>query len=218
MQAVQGGDTLFEADSALGKAARAFDATLDTLPVFTKEQIAEYLQKRLGIVEGDQARRFIEERYGLQDIASTPQLLDIIVATLPDLIKQGEKVTTGSLYLTYTTRWLNTVRLTQGEVNVDHMRDLLERMACELWIRPRNQIHYTDLAALLHHEGGLARRLDSERVDLELRTATFLVRSADGYYRFSHRSFLEFFFSPGTLSRPSGGAFRQSSDLWPYQS
>ena len=210
MQAVQGGDTLFEADSALGKAARAFDATLDTLPVFTKEQIAEYLQKRLGIVEGDQARRFIEERYGLQDIASTPQLLDIIVATLPDLIKQGEKVTTGSLYLTYTTRWLNTVRLTQGEVNVDHMRDLLERMACELWIRPRNQIPYTDLAALLHHEGRLARSLDSERVDLELRTATFLVRSADGYYRFSHRSFLEFFFSRALFRALQEGHFAKA--------
>jgi WD40 repeat protein/uncharacterized protein YjbI with pentapeptide repeats len=209
-QAVQGGDKLFEADSALGKAARAFDATLDTLPVFTKEQIAEYLQKRLGMVEGDQARRFIEERYGLQDIASTPQLLDMIVASLPDLIKKGEKVTTGSLYLTYTTRWLNTIRLNQGEVNVDHMRDLLERMACELWSRPRNQIHYTDLAVLLHHEGGLARSLDSERVDLELRTASFLVRSADGYYRFSHRSFLEFFFARALFRALKDGDFAKT--------
>ncbi|MEI6756653.1 MAG: restriction endonuclease, partial [Chlorobium sp.] len=210
MQAVQGGDRLFEADSALGKAARAFDATLDTLPVFTKEQIAEYLQKRLGMVEGDEARRFIEERYGLQDIASTPQLLDMIVASLPDLLKQGEKVTTGSLYLTYTTRWLNTIRLSQGEVNVEHMRDLLERMACELWSRPRNQIHYTDLAVLLHHEGGLARSLDSERVDLELRTASFLVRSADGYYRFSHRSFLEFFFARALFRALQEGYFAKA--------
>ena len=209
-QAVEGSDKLFEADSALGKAARAFDATLDTLPVFTKEQIAEYLQKRLGIVEGDQARRFIEERYGLQDIASTPQLLDMIVASLPDLIKQGEKVTTGSLYLTYTTRWLNAILLSQGEVNVDHMRDLLERMACELWSRPRNQIHYTDLAVLLHHEGGLARSLDSERVDLELRTASFLVRSADGYYRFSHRSFLEFFFARALFRALQEGHFAET--------
>ena len=206
-QAVQSGDKLFEADSALGKAARAFDAMLDTLPVFTSEQITDYLQKRLGIVEGDQARRFIEERYGLQDIASTPQLLDMIVASLPDLIKQGEKVTTGSLYLIYTTRWLNTIRLSQGEVNVEHMRDLLERMACELWSRPRNQIHYTDLAVLLHHEGGLARSLDSERVDLELRTASFLVRSADGYYRFSHRSFLEFFFARSLFRALQEGHF-----------
>lgn len=210
MQAVQGGDKLFEADSALGKAARAFDATLDTLPVFTKEQIAEYLQKRLGMVEGDQARRFIEERYGLQDIASTPQLLDMIVASLPDLIEKGENVTTGKLYLIYTTRWLTTIRLSQGEVDVDHMRELLERMACELWRRPRNQIHYTDIAALLHHEGGLARSLDSERVDLELRTAAFLVRSADGYYRFSHRSFLEFFFARALFRALQEGHFAKA--------
>ncbi len=41
-QAGQGGDRLFEADSALGKAARAFDATIDTLNVVTQEQIAEH--------------------------------------------------------------------------------------------------------------------------------------------------------------------------------
>lgn len=35
--------------------------------------------------------------------------------------------------------------------------------------------------------------LDHDRVDVELRTAAFLVRSADGYYRFSHKSFLEYF-------------------------
>ena len=209
-QAVQGGDKLFETDSALGKTARAFDATLDTLPVFTKEQIVKYLQKRLGMVEGDQAFRLIEERYGLQDIASTPQLLDMIVASLPDLIKQGENVTTGSLYQTYTSSWLNTIRLRQGEVNVEHMHDLLERMACELWSRPRNQIHYTDLAVLLHHEGGLARSLDSERVDLELRTASFLVRSAEGNYRFSHRSFLEFFFARALFRALQEGRFAKA--------
>ena len=209
-QAVQGGDKLFEADSALGNAARAFDATLDTLPVFTKEQIAEYLHKRLGIVEGDQARRFIEERYGLQDIASTPQLLDMIVASLPDLIKEGESVSTGSLYLTYTTRCFNTIRLSQGKLNAERIRDLLERMACELWNRPRNEIHYTDLAALLNQEGGVALSLDSELVDLELRTASFLVRSADGYYRFSHRSFLEFFFARALFRALQEGYFAKA--------
>ncbi|NTW53251.1 MAG: NACHT domain-containing protein [Chlorobaculum sp.] len=194
-RAVEGGDELFESDSPLGKAARAFDATIDTLPVFTKAQITDYLHKRLGTIEGDKAEQFIEETYGLSDIASTPQLLDMIVASLPDLVKQGDKVTTAHLYLTYTNRWLNTVRLSQGEVNPDHMRELLERMACELWSRPKNEIHYADLAALLRKEQMLSRTIDSERVDLEMRTAAFLIRSADGYYRFSHKSFLEFFFA-----------------------
>jgi WD40 repeat protein/MinD-like ATPase involved in chromosome partitioning or flagellar assembly len=194
-RAAEGNDELFEPDSPLGKAARAFHATIDTLPVFTKEQITEYLRKRLGTIEGDKAERFIEETYGLPEIASTPQLLDMIVASLPDLMKQGDKVTTASLYLTYTNRWLNTVRLSQGEVNPEHMRELLERMACELWSRPKNEIHYADLAALLRKEQILNRNIDSERVDLEIRTAAFLVRSPNGFYRFSHKSFLEFFFA-----------------------
>jgi len=198
-RAIQGSDKLFEPESLLGKAARAFDATIDTLPVFTKEQITEYLHKRLGSIEGDKAERFIEDSYGLPEIASTPQLLDMIVASLPDLVKHGDKVTTASLYLTYTNKWLNTVRLIQGEVNPDHMRELLERMACELWSRPRNEMHYADLAALLRKEQLLNRNIDSERVDLEMRTAAFLVRSAEGYYRFSHKSFLEFFFARALL-------------------
>jgi len=193
--AIENRDELIEPDSSLGKTARAFDATIDTLPVFTKEQITDYLHKRLGTIEGDKAERFIEQTYGLREIASTPQLLDMIVASLPDLMKQGDKVTTASLYLTYTNRWLNTVRLSQGEVKVDHMRELLERMACELWNRPKNEIHYADLAALLRKEQLLTKNIDSERVDLEMRTAAFLIRSADGHYRFSHKSFLEFFFA-----------------------
>ncbi|MFZ4525499.1 MAG: KGGVGR-motif variant AAA ATPase, partial [Chlorobium sp.] len=209
------GARLFEADSALCKAARAFDATLDTLPVFTKEQITEYLHKRLGMVEGDEVRRFIEERYGLQDIASTPRFLNILVASLPDLIKEGENVSTGSLYLTYTTHCLNTIRLGQGKLNVELMRDLLERVACELWSRPQNQIHYTDIAGLLRREGGVALSFDSEQVDLELHTAAFLVRSADGHYRFSHRSFLEFFFAHALFRALQKGHFAEALTYGP---
>ena len=214
-QAMLDGGKLFEADSALGKAARAFDAMRDTLAVFTQEQIAEYLHKRLGMVEGDKARRFIEERYGLQDIASTPRFLDMIVASLPELIKQGENVSTGSLYLTYTIRCLNSIRWSQGKLNVELMHDLLERMACELWSRPRNQIHYTDIAGLLHREGGVARSLDSDQVDLELRTVSFLVRSADGSYRFSHRSFLEFFFAQALFRALQEGHFEKALTYGP---
>jgi len=209
------GARLFEADSALCKAARAFDATLDTLPVFRKEQITEYLHKRLGMVEGDEVRRFIEERYGLQDIASTPRFLNILVASLPDLIKEGESVSTGSLYLTYTTHCLNTIRWSQGQLNVELMRDLLERMACELWSRPQNQIHYTDIAGLLRREGGVALSFDSDQVDLELRTAAFLVRSADGHYRFSHRSFLEFFFAHALFRALQKGHFTEALTYGP---
>ncbi|MCG8342406.1 MAG: pentapeptide repeat-containing protein, partial [Chlorobiales bacterium] len=194
-RAAQGGDVLFEPDSLLGKAARAFDANIDTLPVFTEMQIKQYLEKRFGSTERDKALRFIDETYGLREIASTPQLLDLIVASLPDLMKQSDKVTTASLYLTYTNRWLSTVRLAKAEIHVNHMLELLERMSCELWSQPRNQLHYADLAALLRKEQLLTRNLDSERVDLEMRTAAFLVRSTDGYYRFSHKSFLEFFFA-----------------------
>ncbi|MBL8446946.1 MAG: pentapeptide repeat-containing protein [Zoogloeaceae bacterium] len=193
-QAAQGNsDALFEPESLLGKVARSFDATIDELPAFTEAQVREYLARRLGQVEGEQAWERIGQIYGLRELAATPQLLEMIVTSLPELMAGGRQVTRASLYLSYTNRWLDTVRLARAEVSTEHLRALLERVASELWSRPQNRIHYAELAQLLRETPGLARHLDSERVDLELRTAAFLVRTPDGHYRFSHRSFLEFF-------------------------
>ncbi|MBL8424565.1 MAG: pentapeptide repeat-containing protein [Candidatus Accumulibacter phosphatis] len=183
-------------ESALGQAARSFQATLDDLLPFDEAQIGEYLEKRLGRIHGQQAWADIQSIYGLEDLARVPQLLDIILHGLPTLKTGGRAATPGALYLIYTDQWLNDPRLRLAEMQLSarQIALLLETLSTALWARADQRLHYSDLARLVReHSPGLAAGLNHERVDLELRTAAFLVRSSDGYYRFSHKSFLEFF-------------------------
>ncbi len=198
-QATAGQDQLFAGDSNLGRSARAFDAVIDQLPVFTSEQIKDYLTRRLGEAEAEQAAQFIHNTYNLEALAEVPQLLDMIVASLPALIQQGGSVSPGALYVTYTNQWLERYRRAAQELSAEQLRNLLEWLSRLLWARTENQIHYADLARSLHDIPELAGGLDPQRMDLELRTAAFLIRNPEGQYRFSHRSFLEFFLARAIL-------------------
>jgi hypothetical protein len=184
------------AESALGIAARSFQATLDDLLPFDETQIGEYLGKRLGAIAGQQAWADIQAIYGLDDLARVPQLLDIILHSLPTLKAGGHTATPGALYLIYTEQWLKDprLRLSEMQLSAQQVVVLLETLSTALWARADKRLHYSDLARLVREfSPDLATGMNHERVDLELRTAAFLVRSSDGYYRFSHKSFLEFF-------------------------
>jgi WD40 repeat protein/uncharacterized protein YjbI with pentapeptide repeats len=211
----QSRDQLFARDSNLGRSARAFDATIDLLPPFTNGQIKQYLEHRLGPVESAKAQTFIEATYNLKALAEVPQLLDMIVASLPDLVVQGGSVTPGGLYVTYTNRWLERYRLQAQQLGAEQIRNLLEWLAVLLWRRPENHIHYLELGRALQERAdtaGLPRGIDAHQIDLELRTAAFLVRSAEGNYRFSHRSFLEFFLARALLRAAQDGKLADCLD------
>jgi WD40 repeat protein len=195
-ETANGSAGLADPDSPLGRAARGFDATLDQLPPFEETQIVAYLHKRLGEEAGDAAWADIQHLYGLQELAAVPQLLDIILDTLPELTARGVTATPGALYYLYTEKWLkdSRYRLKEMALSADQVAVLLERLSSLLWAADDKRLHYADLArAVRQHSPNIAASLDHERTDLELRTAAFLVRSPDGYYRFSHKSFLEFF-------------------------
>ena len=182
-------------ESPLGKAARSFHATLDELQPFGESQIREYLGKRLGGLQAESAWQDIRG-VGADEMAQVPQLLDIILRALPTLKAGGRAATRGALYLVYTDQWLNDprLRLSEMQLKANQVTALLETLAIALWARADKRLHYADLAALVRqHSPTLAAGMNHERVDLELRTAAFLTRSPDGYYRFSHKSFLEFF-------------------------
>ncbi len=181
--------------TALVDAARGFDGTIDSMPRFSDAQIQEYLAKRLGDREGAKAYQFIEKTYNLKSLADRPQLLEIIVHSLPRLAARGGAVTSGALYLEYTNEWLERFGPRERQAQAEELRQVLEVLAGLLWGRAGNRIHYGDLFDRIRSDPRLRGSLDPGQMDLELRTAAFLSRSADGYYAFSHRSFLEFFFA-----------------------
>lgn len=188
-------DRLVRPGSVLEQAARAFDVHIDTLAYFDDDQVREYLAKHLGEREGERAFEQIRSVHGLADLATRPQLLEIVLDSLPELMQRGGKVNAGLLYFTYINRWLRRHRSTSSQLSQDALLQLLELLAQTLWARGAAPLHYTQLLAEVQRHQKLFPERDPVRVDLELRSNAFLLRSPDGLYRFSHRSFLEFFFA-----------------------
>ncbi|MBF0162575.1 MAG: pentapeptide repeat-containing protein [Magnetococcales bacterium] len=195
-------DSLESHDSPLGRAAREFDAALDELQLFDSDQIEQFLHRSL---DGDpqriaEARHFIQTTYNLDNLAPHPVMLEMILTSMDRLMARTRQeqapITSALLYTLYTDEWLTDRSSNQLQTGVDQRRTLLEHLAWALWSQPQHRIHHRALLELL---SGLQQQafagLDLSRVDLELRTATFLTRTGDGYYSFSHKSFREFFYA-----------------------
>jgi WD40 repeat protein/Mrp family chromosome partitioning ATPase len=189
--------------SALQRLAEQLDASIRTVSTFTPEQIAEFLRLRLGPIKAAEAMQFLKKN-SLLELGDRPQLLDIIVASLPKMQEQlarGQRRTTmGELYRIYTNTWLTEFKPVERQSTADTLLKVLEELAYELWKRVGNRIHYSDLFLLVKDRVDLRGALDPVQLDLELRTAAFLSRTADGQYGFSHRSFLEYFFARKLLA------------------
>jgi len=182
-------------DSALGRVARRFNAEIDEIDMFDQGQVLEFLVKHLGEADAARAESFIDETYDLPTLAKRPVLLELIVKSLPKLWRQegGDHITPAGLYEIYTREWLQDRSGRSLQTKPEQRHDLLTLLAFTLWQREDRQIHHRDLLGEVERLADTFPGLDHGRVDVELRTASFLVRSADGYYRFSHKSFLEYF-------------------------
>ena len=168
------------------------DGSIDRLLSFTPAQVAQFLTLRLGAVEAQHAQAFMRE-HGLIELDDRPQLLDVIISSLPKLREQGGHFSPGALYKAYTDQWLDEFKPVERQSSSQQLRSVLEVLAGKLWTRADNRLHYGDLYALLRDQPQLRVGLDPNQLDVELRSAAFLSRTRDGFYGFSHRSFLEFF-------------------------
>jgi WD40 repeat protein len=182
--------------SPLQDVAQRFDGAIHTVATFTPDQVRQFLVQRLGEAKGEEALTFLREQH-MMELGDRPQLLDIIIASLPALkerqARSGEALSTGALYQTYTNKWLEDFKPAERQSTTPMLRSVLEELALLLWQRVGNRIHYGDLFALVKQRVDLRGQLDPNQLDVELRTAAFLSRTPDGLYGFSHRSFLEFF-------------------------
>ncbi len=163
------------------------------LQEFDAEQVTTYLENRCGGAAG-RVRQFISTTYNLAELSRRPVLLDMIVTSSGSLGRQTEPVTPAILYRIYTDIWLS--RNDWSTIlDVETKRDLLERFAAKAIHEPDAQLHYLEIPNLIRAWRPGMNNLDEEEIDRELRAATFLVRDQGGRYRFSHRSFLEFFYA-----------------------
>ncbi len=173
-------------------------AQIAYLREFEQAQIDVYLQKAVP-PPGDwqELKGTIQAAYNLDDLAKRPFLLKLIVKSLAVAVEraQGAPLSIADLYEAYCEKWFehNDLRLT---LTREHKVALVHYLARMLWDASRQEVHYEELAEKALDFYRVKRELsylDKERVDYEVRTALFLHRDSRGYYRFIHRSFLEYF-------------------------
>lgn len=163
------------------------------LTLFDDEQIQTFLVRTLRGDAVERAGAYIRGTYDLLSLAARPVWLDMIVQSLSTLENQQGAVTPTTLYRSYIDQWLQQRGGAQLRARPTVRALLLRRLAEALWRSDEGALNVGTLHRLVEQLGDRLEGLDAEQVDLELRSATFLTRTADGAYGFSHRSFLEYF-------------------------
>jgi hypothetical protein len=175
------------------------------LQEFEPDQVRAYLEHRCG-GQAERVSGFIACTYNLEELSRRPVLLDMIVTSADRLGEQTEPVTPAILYRIYTDIWLS--RNDWSTIlEVETKRELLERFAAKAIHQDDAQLHYSEIPRLIRSWREGVTGLDEEEIDRELRAASFLVRDQGGRFRFSHRSFLEFFYARFLVSAAERGDF-----------
>jgi HEAT repeat protein len=175
---------------------------------FEPNHVERYLRHRCG-ERWSSVQSFIELTYNLTELSRRPVLLNMIVSSEDRITSQKRAVTPGILYQVYTDIWLSENDWSTI-IDVSTKADLLEHFAHIASLNPDSQLHYKAIPELIKSWKPDIAELDAIEIDRELRTASFLVRDQEGDYRFSHKSFQEFFYARFLLSAASRG----ESESW----
>jgi hypothetical protein len=170
---------------------------------FDRGRVDRYLESRCGR-EWIRVRSFIDSKYDLKSLSRRPVLLDMIVSSHGRLVEHQVDVSPWTLYETYTDIWL-----AQNDwcslLTVQTKSLLLERFAHRVRAESTARIHYSELRELISTWQPVSNDVDAQEIDRELRTASFLDRTDDGFYGFSHRSIFEFFYARCLLTACKSG-------------
>lgn len=193
--------TWLEERSVLSAARQAddgpFPPSFDILYLreFDSDQIREVLQKRVPDRWQDYEQR-IHEFLALPNLAKRPVLLDMIVATLPDLDK-AEHLNHSVLYRTFTDRWIQqAITEERTLLDAESKRFFAQEMAWEMFRAGSLKVHSGRIRELVERylRPKLRRPEDIVYLEHDIRTASFITkRDEAGNYEFMHRSFMEYF-------------------------
>jgi formylglycine-generating enzyme required for sulfatase activity len=163
------------------------------LEPFSPEQVREFV-RRHHPENTNEVMEQIGRLDAVEDLATRPVLLEMILKTLPRLLKQSGPLNLATLYETFTRLWLDDVAKGDALTPQDKLR-FSQALAIKLNQDDLPRIHYS---ALEEYVGDFFQKLlrspaDRFRFDQEIRVCDFLNRDAEGYYQFAHKSFMEFF-------------------------
>ncbi|MCP4613897.1 MAG: NACHT domain-containing protein [Planctomycetes bacterium] len=161
------------------------------LEEFSDEQIKQLLSHYR---PRDWQDAWIAIRRNLYDLARRPLLLDMIIATLPQLLVVDKAVNIVHLYDAYTKLWIEREDW-HARMTPDGKQAFMEDLAMKMWVDRVQTIHYQDLKQPIrdYFKEEIITRDDLDYYDHDARTCSFLNRDSSGNYRFIHQSFMEFF-------------------------
>jgi len=188
---------------------------------FSPDQINSFLQKQSqrlkqeGVSDWNTLKQTIQSMPELQELSTRPVLLWMLVEGLPILLKEIKEVRDINLarvYQSFTNKWL--IRdWDKGEVrrlvSTQERRDFMKALACEMHrTTGKHEIHHKDLKEKVRQWKGfkIEKEIDLEYIEHDIRTCTFLRHDdKDGYFRFVHKSFMEYFIAEELSERLKNG-------------
>lgn len=161
---------------------------------FNDSQIIEFLSKR-----SDEYTRLwakIKSTYNLEDLSKRPILLEMIIRSLPTIIKAEKAINSSQLYQIYTDIWIKREDW-RSIMNPDEKAIFMEELALTMFLSNSQEVHYSQLTEIVseHFKRRINSKEDEDIFDMDTRTCSFLNRDYDGNYKFIHKSFMEFFVS-----------------------
>jgi hypothetical protein len=174
--------------SALQQYAREQGYPLVYIHPLDPDRIEEYINKI-----NPKGLELMQRASKLNQLATRPILLDMIVQTLPKLLALGRTPSESDLYHTYTEQWLER---DDWRCRMDHRsrRFFSQHLAYFFFKTNTFSIHYTLLPPIIQkHFPEIKQYRELEHFEVDVRTSTFLTRDPTGKYSFSHKSFYEYF-------------------------
>lgn len=169
-------------EALLGDVVRVYMLKWDTT------EIEDYIRRNAGSAS-DAALSMLKTTYNLEELAQTPIFLKMIAETLGSL--EGTVHRT-RLYEHYTDRWILGQDY-RAAMPPEEKHRFMEELALSMVQSGKPIVPHTHIPKLVRDVMSVQDYDRVRSLEEDVRTCTFLVRNRDGDYRFSHRSFMEFF-------------------------
>ncbi|HMR50666.1 MAG TPA: NACHT domain-containing protein, partial [Arachnia sp.] len=172
---------------------------------FDEAQVVTYLEAAF---PGDDPQRLLDtvrSVHNLNELTKRPYTLSLITAYLPEIERdraRGKPVCGVTLYRRTAQSWLDRDE-GKHQIKAHHKPALAAHLAAYLWISRQQALPASEIERWFYEwldsDRVLSRRyrdVDPDRLEEDLRTATFLTRvdsGSDSAFRFSHTSLQEYF-------------------------
>jgi len=172
------------------------------LQEFTKKEIFQFISN-VYAEEASSVWNEIKSIYNLQDLSKRPILLILILKTLQTLHKSKEKINRADIYSAYVEFWFKReAERIDSDIDLKLKYSFIEEISVEMWRNNLVSIHHKDLKEEIQKKYAEEIRSfrDIQTIDYDTRNSSFLNRDQNGFYKFMHKSFQEFFVAKHSIN------------------